>query len=76
MSGGPIHGERTRIKHALTRMRACLDSIEHVLDDAGYPPGPDMVQALGHSAIDLATSLAKLEAYTRAAEAAENETAQ
>lgn len=59
--------ERVRAEHHMTRLRATLGGIEIALrHEVGGPPGPDAVQALIHSAMDLATCLTKIEAYTRA----------
>lgn len=55
-------GERIRIAHAIARMRAILTSIERTLD-VDAPPGPDVGQAIAHSGVDLACSIARLEAY-------------
>jgi hypothetical protein len=57
-------GERIRIAHSIERIRSILSSIEATLDiDA--PPGPDVGQAIAHSGVDLACSIARLEAYMR-----------
>ena len=57
--------ERVRIAHAIKRMRATLDAVEMTLD-VDAPPGPDVQQAIAHSGLDLACSIARLEAYMRA----------
>jgi hypothetical protein len=66
-AGERAEGERIRIAHAITRMRAILASIETTLD-VHAPPGPDVGQAIAHSGVDLACSIARLEAYMRASE--------
>lgn len=59
--------ERVRAAHHMTRLRATLGGIEVALrHEVGGPPGPDAVQALIYSAMDLAICLTKIEAYTRA----------
>jgi hypothetical protein len=60
-------GERLRIKHAITRLRAILVQIEMTLD-VDAPPGPDVGQAVAHAGCDLACSIARLEAYMRSNE--------
>lgn len=61
---GRAEGERIRIRHAIQRMRAILDSVETTIEVA-VPPGPDVAQAIAHSGVDLACSIARLEAYLR-----------
>jgi hypothetical protein len=58
-------GERIRIAHAIVRLRAIIMQIEVTLD-VDAPPGPDVGQAVAHAGVDLACSIARLEAYMRA----------
>jgi hypothetical protein len=60
-------GERIRIAHAIARLRIILDQVEQTLD-VDAPPGPDVGQAVAHTGVDLACSIARLEAYMRAEE--------
>lgn len=58
-------GERERIRHHIDRLRATLSAVERAIEGSEIP-GPDVAQAVAHSGMDLACSLAKLEAYMRA----------
>ena len=59
-------GERIRARHALARLRACLEATEIALRDDRSPVGYGAAQAVTETAVELAMTLARLDAYARA----------
>jgi hypothetical protein len=62
-----VNGEHLRARQSANRLKTILHSTGFAIEDA-FPPGIDAAQAVAHAAIDLAMSIAKLDAYRRAHE--------
>ena len=58
--------QRVRARQAIERLRACMGSVELALAQEDVTPGLYAGQALTSTAIDVATILARLDAYLRA----------
>lgn len=58
--------ERKRALHELELLLATCQGVELVLLDAHEPPGFEVAQALTGTAVKLALTLARLDAYMRA----------
>lgn len=57
-------GERERVLHTLNRLRVMVNRAIVDLSDPKIPtPGPDVAQAIAHTAVDVARSLAALNAF-------------
>lgn len=59
-------GERLRAFEHLKQLRAMLDAVDIAIGDDETPPGWDAAQAMVSTAVSLATSMARLDAYHRA----------
>lgn len=60
-----VEGERKRLRHHLDRLRVMVDSMSMSVE-ANFPPGVDAAQALTQEATSFAMTIAKLDAYMRA----------
>lgn len=60
-------GERIRARNHLATARAVLDAVEIALG-LNAPPGSDLTQTVMESALNLATSITRVDAYQRAEE--------
>lgn len=58
-----LEGEKQRCVLALQRLREFVDQALLDLEVRGLTPGPDVAQAIAHTAIDVARSLAAIGAY-------------
>lgn len=55
-------GERTRLAHALQRLRAQIGSVEIAMR-GDYPIGTDVAQGLVEGALDVAMTIARHDAF-------------
>lgn len=61
-------GERIRAMEAIRRARALLDAVEIAVRDRTCPPGFEAAQAIADTAVRLAMTIGRIDAYMRAEE--------
>lgn len=71
-----VEGERIRLRQAMERMRAVLDSTDLVIEARNVPPSPSDAQSVLEAAGHIVMGIAKLEAYMRAEERAAKDAAE
>lgn len=59
--------ERVRIRHRVEILRGQLNALSIAIDQAGVPLGTDIAQNIAAGAVDIAISIARADAYARAA---------
>ena len=59
-------GEKIRAIHGLERLRCIVDQVISDLQKGAPLPGPDVQQAIAHTGVDIARTLAALAAYDMA----------